>query len=411
MSLEPSETDTASGSALFVRFVLLWLAGVALRVTVLAVPPVVPRLHDDLGLSETGIGVLSSLPPMLFAAAALPASLFIARLGAVPTLVAGLWITAIAGAARGAAPDAALLFAATIVMAIGIAVMQPALPQLVRSWVPRRIGFATALYTNGLLVGETLAVALTLPLVLPLVGDSWRWGFAAWSLPVLATGLLAVFVARRPAKPNPAAATQAPAQWWPDWTTARIWKLGLVLGSVNAVYFATNAFIPDYLTARHEADLISPTLTALNFSQVPASIVMLAVAGKLARSAAAYIGTGVLTLISLLGMTLLGGWWIVASATLFGFVTAMTLVLAFALPSLLSAPNDVHRTSAAMITIGYSCAMITPVIGGYLWDATGIPLTAFAPILFWPLVTIALPATIDFHSRFDRPSAQPPRQP
>ena len=47
--------------------VLLWLCGMCLRLTVLAIPPVVPLLHADLNLSETGIGWLSSLPPMLFA--------------------------------------------------------------------------------------------------------------------------------------------------------------------------------------------------------------------------------------------------------------------------------------------------------------------------------------------------------
>ena len=41
-------------------------------------------------------------------------------------------------------------------MSAGIAIMQPALPALVRQWLPERIGFGTALYTNGLLVGETL---------------------------------------------------------------------------------------------------------------------------------------------------------------------------------------------------------------------------------------------------------------
>src|ERR1700760_3690213 len=81
--------------------ILLWLAGASLRITVLAVPPIVPLLHADLHLSETGIGVLSSLPPMLFALAAVPGSLLIARFGLVPALLVGLLLNAIGGAARG----------------------------------------------------------------------------------------------------------------------------------------------------------------------------------------------------------------------------------------------------------------------------------------------------------------------
>jgi len=81
---------------------LLWLSGACLRVTVLAVPPVVPLLHADLHLSETDIGWLSSLPPMLFAIAAVPGAVLIARFGIVPALVTGLLLTAVGSAARAA---------------------------------------------------------------------------------------------------------------------------------------------------------------------------------------------------------------------------------------------------------------------------------------------------------------------
>jgi len=136
---------------------LLWLSGACLRLTVLAVPPVVPLLHADLHLSETAIGWLSSLPPMLFAIAAVPGALLIARFGIVPALVVGLLLNAAGSAARAVFSDPAFLYASTIVMAAGVSIMQPSLPPLVRTWFPQRIGFATAVYTTGLLIGEVLA--------------------------------------------------------------------------------------------------------------------------------------------------------------------------------------------------------------------------------------------------------------
>jgi len=69
---------------------LLWLGGITLRVTILAVPPVIPLIHDDLRLSETQVGLLMGLPLAMFAIAALPGSLLIARLGALRTLVIGI---------------------------------------------------------------------------------------------------------------------------------------------------------------------------------------------------------------------------------------------------------------------------------------------------------------------------------
>ena len=78
---------TSAGQGAF-ALLLLWLAGVCLRITVLALPPVIPLLHRDLGLSETEIGWLASLSPMLFALAAIPGAILIARFGIVPALVA-----------------------------------------------------------------------------------------------------------------------------------------------------------------------------------------------------------------------------------------------------------------------------------------------------------------------------------
>ena len=78
-------------------------------------------------------------------------------------------MTALAGALRGAWPNLGWLYAMTIAMGAGVAVTQVTMPPAVRAWAPDRIGFATAVYTNGLLIGETLPVALTLPLVLPYV--------------------------------------------------------------------------------------------------------------------------------------------------------------------------------------------------------------------------------------------------
>jgi MFS transporter, CP family, cyanate transporter len=360
---------------------------------VLAIPPVVPLLHADLHLSETGIGWLSSLPPLLFALAAVPGSLLIARFGLLPALLIGLLLNAAGGAARGAIPDAAWLFASTIVMAAGVSIMQPALPPLVRAWFPDRIGFATAVYTTGLLIGEILAAALTIPLVLPLVEDSWRLSFVVWAMPVLLTVLVVAVCAPRlggSLKPAPAARPL----WWPDWRRLLIWKLGIILGSVNAIYFVANAFLPDYVVAAGRPDLVSAALTALNVGQLPAAFLMLGLAGRLVTRPAAYIASGALSLLSLIGMLAMNGDWIVFWAGVLGFTNAVTLVLALALPSVLSAPGDVHRTSAGMFTISYSCAMMLAVAGGWLWDTTHRPAAGFAPIVLCALVIVALASTV-----------------
>jgi CP family cyanate transporter-like MFS transporter len=382
----------ASGRArLLNSLLLLWLAGTALRFTILAVPPVIPLIHDEMHLSATQIGILTGLPSMLFAFAAVPGSLVIARLGVRTALVFGIAINAIGGALRGAVPDVYWLYAMTITMGAGVAIMQVTLPPAVRLWLPHKIGFATAVYTNGLLVGEIAPVAFTLPLVLPLV-VTWQLGFVFWSVPVAIIALLVLLFAPRADTAN---GSQARRRWWPDWNNSLIWRLGIMLGTVNATYFATNAFIPDYLTSNGEAEWISATLTGLNVGQIPASLILLAVAGRLERTVWPYIVCALLCVIATGGIVFGSGVWIVAAGVLQGFAGAAILVLVLALPPLLSPPDDVHRVTAAMFTISYSCAVIVPVISGVVWDLSGIPAMAFLPIALCGLLLVILAPAIN----------------
>ncbi len=356
---------------------LLWIGGIGLRVTILAVPPLIRLIHSDLNLSETEVGVLSGLPPVLFVFAAVPGSLLIARLGARAAVIGGLFATALGCALRGAAPDFALLCAATVLTGLGVAVMQPGLPPLVRAWLPSRIGFGTAVYANGLLIGEIIPVALTVPLVLPLVGGSWRLAFAAWAVPCAVIGL--ALLAFAPAGEETGAAS-APRRWWPDWRSGLIWRLGLMFGANNATYFSTNAFIPDYMHHVGRPELISAALTALNVGQLPASLIMLVCAGRLIGRAWPYAACGALSFACVLGILFGSGPIIIAAAAALGFSGAVTLTLMLTLPAVLSDPDDTHRTTAAMFTISYSCAVLVPIVSGYFWDASGIPALAFVPI-------------------------------
>jgi CP family cyanate transporter-like MFS transporter len=286
-----------------------------------------------------------------------------------------------------------VLYAATVVMAAGVSIMQPTLPPLVRAWFPNRIGFATAVYTNGLLFGEIFVVALTIPLVLPLAGGSWRLNFLIWAAPVLLTAIFVMTCAPRPAS-TMTATPSAQSSWWPDWRRPLIWQLGLILGSVNSIYFVSNAFLPDYVTAAGRPDLVGPALTAINVGQLPATFVMLGLAGRLVTRPAAYAVTGALSLLSLIGMVTMPGGFIVLWAGVLGFTNAITLIMALALPSVLSAAADVPRTSAGMFTVSYSLAMVLSVAGGWLWDATRMPVLGFAPVAFCALLIVALSPTV-----------------
>ena len=357
-----------------IRLLLLWLGGVDLRLTLLAVPPLIPNIHHELHLDEKAVGALVSLPVLLLASAAVPGSLLIARLGLRAALAIGLTGIAIFGATRGAGTSVLILFGSTLLMGVGVAVSQPAFPALVREWFPARIALATAVFSNGVLIGETVPTVFTSPFgVMQLAHGDWRWALPLWSACVLVTG--AVIVLRAPARP---AQLVGRARWWPSWMQGQTVRIGLVMGMASTVYFGSNAYIPDFLDQSGRHDLITPTLAVLNASQLLTAPAV-ALWDEILTGRAGFLGSAGLLIVSQVGLVLAPGVLVVFFAFLLGFSAALGFIVVLTLPPRLAAPGDVHRMSAGIFTIQYASAFVIPLIAGALWDATGISQLAFVP--------------------------------
>jgi CP family cyanate transporter-like MFS transporter len=384
--------------AALIPLLLLWAAGAAIRIPILDVPPVLPLIRAALHMSETQVGLLSGLPLGMFALAAVPGSLLVARFGAVRTLLVGLLITAVASTARSIVPDVLTLYAATLVMGFGISVVQPALPPLVRDWLPTRIGLGTAVTTNGYLIGSTLTTGLMLPLIMPLMGQSWRLGLAVWNIPIAIAVLLVWWLAPPEHAPAPGVAA-ADRKWMPDWKSPLVWLLGLTLGANTSVFFGLNAFLPERLHEIGRADLISPALFWLNALQLLSSFVLLLVADRLQRSVWSYLLFGPLAIVGMLGIMFADGYWIVVAASLVGVGLAVTFVVVLAQPPVLCPADQVHHVAAGMFAIGYTIGIVLPVVSGALWDLTGISRMAFVPFLVMLVVLAAAGAMLMRHPR------------
>ncbi len=387
----------------WVRLLLLWLGGIDIRLTMLAVPPLIPLIHRDLHLDEKAIGAVVSGPVLILAIGSIPGSLLIARLGARGALLAGLGAVAVFGGLRGYGPSVPVLFTSTFLMGIGVAVTQPAFPALVREWFPRRIAIATAVYSNGILIGETLPTALTTPVgVLPLAHGDWRWALASWSALVLLSAIaIGVAAPARASLPS-----GIPNRWWPDWRQNQTIRIGLVMGMASATYFGANAYIPDFLEQTGRHDLISPTLAVLNGSQLLTAPAV-ALWQNLLTGRIGFIGSAVLMGTAQVGLVLTPGVGIVAWAFVLGFATALAFVVVLSLPPRLAPPGGVARMSAAIFTLQYATAFVIPLIAGALWDATGLALLAFVPgigaaaAMAWGAMALRIP------SRGEVPPAAP----
>jgi len=375
-----------------VRLLLLLLGGIDLRLTMLAVPPLIPQIHRELHLDEKAVGALVSLPVLLLAIAAVPGSLLIAKLGVRGALMAGLGFVALFGALRGLGPSTPVLFGATFLMGVGVAVSQPAFPALVREWFPRRIAVATAVYSTGLLVGETIPTALTTPVgVLALARGDWRWALALWSA-VVAASAFGIVLAAPVRAPRPAIRSR----WWPSWREGPAVRIGVVMGMASAVYFGANAYIPDYLDQTGRHNLISPTLAVLNGAQLLTAPTV-AIWQRLLTGRIGFIGSAALMVVSQLGVVLVPGAGVVAAAFVLGYATALAFIVVLTLPPRLAARGEVARMSAGIFTLQYTAAFLVPLIAGSLWDATGKAVFAFIPgicaagLMAWGALSLRIP--------------------
>ena len=176
----------------------------------------------------------------------------------------------------------------TIVMGFGVAIIQPALPTLVRAMGagPRRARHRGR--TNGMLVGVVAG---------PRSPFRWccRWSAEAggcdllvWSVPGLVAALLFLLACAAP--PSDERDTPRAGRWWPDWKNPLIWLLGFTFGSNNALFYAVNAFLPDYLDSLGRADLIGAGARLAQRSQFVASFMLLATPERLQRRAWPYHG-------------------------------------------------------------------------------------------------------------------------
>lgn len=394
MVSRPSAANPPPLPSLLPVAVLLWLAGAYLRIPILVAPPLAPHISSDLNLSQALTGALTTLPILMLAAGSMPGSLSIARIGARNTLALAIVIMVIGSAARGIAPEAYTLLLASAVMGLGIAMMQPAFPALLPEWVaPHHLALGTAIYMNGMLMGEFIGAGVTLPLLMPLLDDSWRATLVAWSLPALLVAG-ALFLPRSQRKP-----AKKKAAWLPDWNNPLTLRIGLLLSVSGSIFFGLNAYMSALLEEQGQLGLLSQALFWYNLAQVAASLVMLRMARSWVGRRSLVIINATLCLAGTLAALFLDGWAFIACVTMVSFVAGILLILLVAVPPLVVSAEETGRLSAGTFLVGYTLAFLVPMLGGLVADWSGTPSHAILVMLAYGVVVLPLAFTLDMSRR------------
>lgn len=380
--------------------VLLWLAGVYLRIPVLVAPPLAPFISDELALTQALTGALTTLPILMLAIGSMPGSLAIARIGPRNTLALAMMIMVIGSAGRGLMPDTLTLMIASAVMGIGVSMMQPSLPALLPRWLePHHLALGSAIYMNGMLMGEFIGAGITLPVLMPLLDNSWRATLVAWSLPALLVAAALFLPKRDRAKPVRKVA------WLPDWHNPLTLRIGLLLGLSGSLFFGLNAYMGNLLQHQGQFDKLPDALFWYNLAQVFASLIMLKMVRYWVGRRGVIATLASISLLGAIGAVMLTGWWSIVSATLMSLVAGMLLILLVAIPPLVVSSAETGRLSAGTFLVGYTVAFCVPMLGGVVADWTGDARHALMLMITYGLLVLPLAFTLNLERKKDQPES------
>ncbi|MBI4493040.1 MAG: MFS transporter [Chloroflexi bacterium] len=350
---------------------LAWLAGANCRAPLLAIGPLLPLIIADLHLSSTVAGALSGLPLLLMSLIALPSGLLADRVGPRRLLLLSQLIIVVAGGLRGLASGELLLLIASIGLGAGVGLAQPTLPQVARAVSQHRAGLATAVYTNGLMLGALGGVVLTVPVLLSLVGPaSWRGVLVAWALLGLAAALGWVFVSI-PQRRIGRSAGRPPMPLREVLAIPGLLSVAVVYASQSAIYHSLAAWLPTYQVAQGwSLAAASGPLVAVNVASIFGGLAAPGLALWWGGFRRPLVAASLVSIAGLIGLTLApeaAYLW----ASLVGFGQSIAFTLGLAAPAELAPRDKVGAAAGISLTLAYLGSMLGPLSVGVLRDLTG----------------------------------------
>jgi MFS transporter, CP family, cyanate transporter len=339
-----------------------------LRPAVTSVGPLLEMVRSDLGLSGATLGLLATLPLLIFAGFS-PFARLGQRFGVERTL-AGCLALVVVGTALRSQGSTSALFGGTAILAIGIAIANVLVPSIIKRDFPHHVGSMTTAYVMVMSLTGALATGLAAPTSAHLAGG-WRSSLAIWAV---FAALALLFWLPKIRKENVPAESHRPdlgTATKPIWRSLLAWQVTLFMGVQFLIYYVTIGWMPLFLAAHGKSAAEAGWL--LTLYQVMTFGVGFAAPGLLQRGRdqrGLAVVASLITALSILGLLVaprFAGCWLVICGASFG----TTFILAFALIGMRAAD---HHRAASLSTMSQSTAYLIAAIGpvgfGWLHDLT-----------------------------------------
>ncbi|MCQ9133509.1 CynX/NimT family MFS transporter [Streptomyces hilarionis] len=370
------------------------LAALNLRPAITSLGALLEEVRDGLGMSGSVAGLLTSVPPLCFAAFGVMAPRLARRFGPGAVVCAGMAAITAGLLARPYLGGAVGFLAATAFALMGIAVSNVLMPVIVKRHFPDRVGSMTGLYSMALALGTSAAAAVTVPMTEAL-GGSWRTGLAVWAglaaaavlpwLPLVRDrGTEAGDAAPGPAHEH-ARGTRSPAGALRVTRSRTAWALAVFFGLQATAAYITMGWMPQIFRDAGVSASTAGVLLAVTMAMgVPLAFVIPRVATRLPHQGPIVVALGGCGLVGYAGLYLApaaGAW---AWAVLLGiancaFPLALTMVGMRARTG-----AGVAQLSAFAQSTGYLISIPGPLLVGVLYQHSGgwdLPLVLMAALM------------------------------
>ncbi|WP_029180055.1 MFS transporter [Streptococcus suis] len=365
------------------------MLGVVMRAPFTALPSILTDIATSLGVEVSSLGILTSIPLIMFALCSSLAPRLAAKFGMEKLMALVLLVMVLGSGIR--VFNLPLLFVGTVLVGATIAFINVLLPSLVAANFPKKIGFYTTIYITLMGVAATVAAMIAVPIV---TATSWQ----VFIYLITAIVFLAFLIWLPNVKNNHRFETKNQQQ-----QTGSLWKnkaaiAFLIFGGLQSVlYYTEITWLPTISQSvgftKAEAGLMAGIF---NLTAIPMSMIIPAILSRQTKEMRRNImlGTSSATLLGLALMTFLPSNFILWSIlhVILSFSNAALfpyMMLGFSLKT--SNSQATAQLSGMVQTGGYLIAAFGPGLLGYSFPLFGswMPL-----ILALAVVTLAMMWTI-----------------
>jgi len=336
-----------------------------LRAPFTGVGYMVGLIQEDLGLSGSGAGMLTTIPLLAFAAVSPFVGTLCKKFGAGHVLLMSMLVL-IAGIVIRNFGGGMGLYIGTAVVGIGIAVGNVLPPAIIKVYFPEKLGLMTGLYSTCLSVGASIASGISVPIA---VAFGWKAALSVWLLLSVPTFLICLpnkdiqIADEGSSSGSSSHIYRSPLTWW----------ITLYMGVQSLVFYGFAAWMASIIQAKgFDSATAGLFVSAFMMLSIPTSFIVPIFAGKMKNQSAlgTLIGLGytlgatILFLADSIPMLILA---VVCCAFSSGGSISF-IMAAFGLRT--KNGEDASNLSGTAQCLGYLLAAIGPVFFGRIFDST-----------------------------------------